>query len=149
MKCVYPPLNIKVVTQAFVCPELCLFQLRANLPGCYSQWPHHLSGRLPSQTGADSNFLGCQKGFHNNLGNGHSSNISSANAGLPKGWEKGHGKMVLKAPHESPDEPSDRMFYSGEWWKENLLRICVLSDYVESVLTWHLALLKQDSPVTT
>lgn len=54
MKCVYPPLTTKVVTQAFVCPELCLFQLRATLPDCYSQWPHHFCAQLPSQTGADS-----------------------------------------------------------------------------------------------
>lgn len=57
MKCVYPPLTIKVVTQAFVCPELCLFQLWVNLPGCYPQtpslWPQ------PTQIGEDLNFLGC------------------------------------------------------------------------------------------
>lgn len=53
MKRVYPPLTIKLVTQAFVCAELCLFILWASLPSCYS---HHLAGWLPSQTGADSSF---------------------------------------------------------------------------------------------
>lgn len=62
MKCVYPPLPIKVVTQAFVCPErsACFRFQPASLVAIHS---HCLHGWLPSQIGAGSNFLGRKKTF--------------------------------------------------------------------------------------
>lgn len=90
----YPPLTIKVVTQAFVCTELCLFL------GRYSQssslWPAALShwSRL------ELSWL--LEDFHNSFSNGHSSNISSANAGLPKGWKMDMGIWFFKQLGEGP-----------------------------------------------
>lgn len=62
MKCVYPPPPIKVVTQAFVCPELsaCFRSQPASPVAIHS---HCLHGWLPSQIGAGSNFLGRKKTF--------------------------------------------------------------------------------------
>lgn len=58
------------------------------------------------------------KDFHNSFGNGHSSNISSANCVLPKGWKMDMGRWVPRAAHERRNEPSDRMYYLREVVKE-------------------------------
>lgn len=40
--------------------------------------------------------------FHNSFGNGHSSNISPANTGLPKGWEMDMGRWFSKQLMKGP-----------------------------------------------
>lgn len=52
--------------------------------------------------------------FHNSFGNGHSSNISSANAGLPKGWKMNMGRWFSKQLKKKLNEPSDSMYLTGK-----------------------------------
>lgn len=95
MKCVYPLLTIKVVTQAFVCPELCLFQLWANLPGCYPLSSSLWLTALLDWSRLELSWL--LEDFRNSFGNWHSSNISLANIGLPKWWKMDMGRWLSKA----------------------------------------------------
>ena len=82
------------MTRTFVCTEACLF------PDRYSQssslWPAALShwSRL------ELSWL--LEDFHNSFSNGHSSNISSANAGLPKGWKMDMGIWIFKQLGKGP-----------------------------------------------
>lgn len=119
MKCVYPSLTIKVVTQAFVCPELCLFQPPRLLFKVTSSFlwpaaiPHWSRLQLPW----------CFEDFRNSFGNGHSSNISSANCALLRDgkWTSRDGfpEPLMK---DATSRLTERIIWE-KWWRKSVYSV--------------------------